>query len=218
MGAHPVAVAPDVDDVAVMQQAVDQSGGAARCCLLPTSLRSPPWVTSSTTMTSPRPSSTVCLSLVFISLPISVWGVTSVPIDNRLCGENENCAPTPRASIDDMGGRRLAVVIIAPPIYTMAIKVAFDGLGALLVIGQLPATRGRPRWVPGSGAGPSWSIRRSVGREVHGDRLRHRELRCRTVGGHFDVQHGAGNVLRIIVAVTTALSDSWSTGTSPAVP
>ena len=61
-------------------------------------------------------------------------GVTSVPIDNRLCGENENCAPTPRASIDDMGGRRLAVVIIAPPIYTMAIKVAFDGLGALLVI------------------------------------------------------------------------------------
>ena len=26
-----------------------------------------------------------------------------------------------------------------------AIKVAFDGLGALLVIGQLPATRGRPR-------------------------------------------------------------------------
>ena len=30
-------------------------------------------------------------------------GVTSVPIDNRLCGENENCAPTPRASIDDMG-------------------------------------------------------------------------------------------------------------------
>ena len=26
-------------DVAVMQQAVDQSGGAARCCLLPTSLR-----------------------------------------------------------------------------------------------------------------------------------------------------------------------------------
>ena len=145
-------------------------------------------------------------------------GVTSVPIDNRLCGENENCAPTPRASIDDMGGRRLAVVIIAPPIYTMAIKVAFDGLGALLVIGQLPATRGRPRWVPGSGAGPSWSIRRSVGRAVHGDRLRHRELRCRTVGGHFDVQHGAGNVLRIIVAVTTALSDSWSTGTSPAVP
>ena len=97
-----------------------------------------------------------------------------LPGNNRDHLENENCAPTPRASIDDMGGRRLAVVIIAPPIYTMAIKVAFDGLGALLVIGQLPATRGRPRWVPGSGAGPSWSIRRSVGREVHGDRLRRR--------------------------------------------
>ena len=27
------------------------------------------------------------------------------------------------------------------------------------------------------------------------------------------MQHGAGNVLGIIVAVTTALSDSWSTGT-----
>ena len=27
------------------------------------------------------------------------------------------------------------------------------------------------------------------------------------------MQHGAGNVLGIIVAVTAALSDSWSTGT-----